>query len=172
MSRSVQPLLHLPRVPAAGEGLDLPGNGADSGSRNADTIPPCFGGFFCSFPTYQDQAERPEAKPQLVNPRRCQDPQGFLPSVKPSRQIPPNTFLMGGLKARTFPLGHLLAGSLWLPFLARQQPGFSRLEALRAGWGGCWLWHPHGASLWLWVCSPRAGAGGWDVAPSPRKGHR
>lgn len=124
------------------------------------------GVFFCSFPTYQDQAERPKAKPQLVNPRRCQDPQGFLPSVKPSHQIPPNTFLMGELEVLTFPLGHLLAGRLWLPFLAQQQPGFSRLEALRA-WGGCWIVAPTWSCLGLGMCPLRAGDECWGCSPFP-----
>lgn len=76
----------------------LPGT-ADSSSRNADTIPVrlaggCFGFwfFFCSFATYR---ERPEAQPRLVNPRCCQDPEGFLPSVKLSHQMPSNTSLIG-----------------------------------------------------------------------------
>lgn len=82
--------------------MELPGKTSDSSSRNADTIAPRFCLFilflfflFPSFATYPDPAERPEAKPQLVNPHRCQDPEGFLPSVKLNNQIPSNTFLIG-----------------------------------------------------------------------------
>lgn len=72
-------------------GLELPGKRSDSSSRNADTIAPrfcLFFFFFFSFATYLDEAERPEAKLQLVNPHCCQDPEGFLPSVKLNNQIP------------------------------------------------------------------------------------
>lgn len=96
MGDSSAPLLRLPRVPGASGAwscqerrlIQAPG-------MQTPSLPGLDLLVFCSITTYHDQAERPEAKPQLVNPHCCQDLEAFLLSVKVSNQIPSNTFLIG-----------------------------------------------------------------------------